>query len=454
MDAAVYLRISRDQAGEALGVERQREDCLKLCTQRGWTPHVYEDNDFSASTAKKRPAYTRMLEDIKAGRIQAIVCWRPDRLYRRLRDLLDLMDIVGKHNVPIATVQVGEIDMSTDGGRLIATILGAVAQNEVEVKAARQKRAMKQRAERGIGWGGRAFGYAEDDKHLNRKEANAIRKAYQAIIEGDSLRSIATRWNDAGFRTTKGNMWRGTVVRDVLLNPRYAGLRAHNKVIVGEARWPAIVDREVFDTATAVLRNPSRRMNTSKERKHLLSGLVLCGVCGKPLSIGGGRDRKAYVCKRSECSRVSRDKRSLDEAVTKVVTKRLAQPDVIDLLSKPKPDIRPLYEELAVKQKKLEQIALDYADDVLTREQARTATERVGDRVREIESQIASTASDHTLDDFDASDPEGWFEGLPLSRKRAIIDMLVEITAVSVGKGWRRSQRTTPGLTFRWRVEE
>ncbi|HXA10649.1 MAG TPA: recombinase family protein, partial [Mycobacterium sp.] len=49
MRTAVYLRQSLDKTGEGLAVDRQREDCLKLCAERGWTPNEYVDNDTSAT---------------------------------------------------------------------------------------------------------------------------------------------------------------------------------------------------------------------------------------------------------------------------------------------------------------------------------------------------------------------------------------------------------------------
>src|SRR3954453_17340054 len=66
--AAVYLRQSLDRDGSGLAVARQRQDCLKLCAERGWEPVEYVDNDTSASNGKVRPAYTRMLADVAAGR--------------------------------------------------------------------------------------------------------------------------------------------------------------------------------------------------------------------------------------------------------------------------------------------------------------------------------------------------------------------------------------------------
>jgi DNA invertase Pin-like site-specific DNA recombinase len=68
MDAAVYLRISADPTGQQLGVARQREDCLKLCAEKGWTPIEYLDNDVSASSGKKRPQYWRRRCSARHGR--------------------------------------------------------------------------------------------------------------------------------------------------------------------------------------------------------------------------------------------------------------------------------------------------------------------------------------------------------------------------------------------------
>jgi DNA invertase Pin-like site-specific DNA recombinase len=80
MDAAVYLRISEDRSGEQLGVTRHREDCLALCQSKGWHPVEYLDNDTSATSGKPRPAYEKMLADVREGRLGAVVAWDLDRL--------------------------------------------------------------------------------------------------------------------------------------------------------------------------------------------------------------------------------------------------------------------------------------------------------------------------------------------------------------------------------------
>jgi len=225
MKVAVYTRISLDKTGEGAGVERQREDCLALCAARGWDAVEYSDNDTSA-TKGIRKEYQRMLGDIRSGSIVGVVVWHLDRLHRQPIELEQFIALADEKKLALATV-TGDVNLATDNGRLIARITGAVARNEVERKTARQKRALKQRAQQGKGWGSRAFGYTNED-HLEPTEAEVVREAFTTVIHGGSLGSIATRWNAAGLLTAKGgNQWTGSGVRRVLLNARYAGIRAY-----------------------------------------------------------------------------------------------------------------------------------------------------------------------------------------------------------------------------------
>ncbi len=188
---AVYLRQSQDRNGDELAVDRQRQDCLKLCADKGWTPIVpsYIDNDCSATNGKTRPAYQRMLADISAGKVDAVMAWDLDRLHRQPIELEHFMKLADAKRLALATV-TGDVDLSTDNGRLFARIKGAVGMAEVERKSARQKRAARQRAESGTQWwSARPFGFAyrdgrpildDDDRPtLDEVEAAAIRDAYE-----------------------------------------------------------------------------------------------------------------------------------------------------------------------------------------------------------------------------------------------------------------------------------
>jgi site-specific DNA recombinase len=163
MKAAIYTRISSD-VGTALGVARQEEDCRRLAAQRGWTiVNVYVDNDVSASTGQRRPAYQQLLEDLSEGLVEAVIVWDLDRLHRRPIELEEFLDLADRHNVALASVG-GDVDLATPQGRMVARIKGAVARQEVEQISRRLRRKQLELAQAGkVSNGGiRPYGYAPD----------------------------------------------------------------------------------------------------------------------------------------------------------------------------------------------------------------------------------------------------------------------------------------------------
>src|SRR5262245_16750229 len=138
MKTAVYLRQSLDRDQNELAIDRQQEACLALCKTKGWADIIeYVDNDTSASKGRRHD-YEQMLADIEAGVIGAVICYRLDRLHRQPRELEHFIDVANRHRVALATV-TGDTDLSTEEGRLVARIMGAVDRAEVEKKSARQK---------------------------------------------------------------------------------------------------------------------------------------------------------------------------------------------------------------------------------------------------------------------------------------------------------------------------
>lgn len=296
MKAGVYVRISRDYAGEQLGVQRQQEDCTALAKQLGWEiVEVYVDNDVSATGKKPRPSYIRLLEDLRAGRIGAIIAWHADRLYRRATDLGELVEVCKETNAQVATVNAGSVDLTTPTGRLVAGLLAQVATYEVEHKTERWSRSWQQGRERGapVTNSNRLFGYARDGMTVIEDEAAIARQLVDRLLAGETQGSVL-RWLDgAGIRTTQGGVWRAAGLKIYLLNPRIAGWSTHKGEIVAEGQWPAIVDRERWEELRALL---SSRTRAYVPRKYLLPGLMFCGKCGTRMVSGGGHNGPIYRC--------------------------------------------------------------------------------------------------------------------------------------------------------------
>jgi site-specific DNA recombinase len=295
MRAAIYLRISQDKTGEAAGVTRQQEDCAALADQLGWqVVEIYQDNDTSATSGKPRPAYRRMLLDIEGDRIDAIVTWHTDRLYRTMRDLEELVDMVEGHKLAIRTVRAGDIDLATPTGRMLARILGATAQHEVEQKADRWMRSIRQRREAGkfAAGGPRPFGYNRDGT-LVPAEAEAIRRIAAQLLDGQMSIIGACRWLTAqGLLTTYGNPWQPSSLRRLLTAPRTAGLsklrdpQTRQDVIIGDGQWEAILDKDTWEQLRAAIASNRGISPGGRRPNALLHGVAVCGYpeCGRTLT--------------------------------------------------------------------------------------------------------------------------------------------------------------------------
>lgn len=312
--AAMYLRQSLDSYGNEVRVGDQRADLTRLCVQRAWPYTEYKDNDFGASVrmpgsakmSKKRPAFTRMVADVKAGRINAIVVWDADRLVRHPREGEDIIDLADVYGVQLVTF-TGDFDLSTPSGRANFRMKCVFARMEMEQKAMRQKDANGKRAEaeRAPWWPSRPFGYAapaDRDTGLwwtvkrikgqpprfntiskHPTEAKLLREAYRRFNAGTTLRTIANDWNKGGVTTPRGNRWTGAQVRALLLAARNAGLREYRGTVIGTGTWPAVVTQAVWEQAVRTLSDPARSMGAPRVRKYLLSGIARCGLCQSPV---------------------------------------------------------------------------------------------------------------------------------------------------------------------------
>lgn len=435
-----------DRSGQGLAVSRQREDCLKLCDQRGWEPIIYEDNDTSASTGA-RPQYELMLKDIAAGNLGGVVAWDLDRLHRRPMELEKFMELADAHKLGLATV-TGDVDLSTDNGRLFARIKGAVARAEVERKSARQKRAARQTAEAGGGWGGRRpFGYQGSE--LLEPESTQLREAYSAVLAGHSLYSIANRWNAAGILTTAGNKWTGSTVRQTLMNARNAGIRTYLGEEVGEGKWPRIVSEEIWRAVRNILAANSRRKG-SNGRKRLLTGILLCGRCGSPMGSGvahGGQSVPIYSCR--SCLRNSRRLEPVDALVTKLILGFMATDEAKKLSRPPSGDANELREQIKALNEEIDGLALEHARKFLTLRQVKIATDEYVLQRDEIQKQLDTHVGISEVDEL-LDKPASWHVW-SLDRRRLAIRKIVELKLMPAGRGrpFDRDQ-----LRYRWLVAE
>lgn len=453
--AALYLRQSLDVQE---GIDRQRDRCAALALARGWTiAGEYVDNDTSATKARAAgTAWARLLDDARLGALDVVVATDLDRLVRSTRDLVTLADT----GAAVLTVD-GEIDLTTADGEFRATMLAGIARFETRRKGERQKRANATRASSGRPFNAqRAFGYEPDGVTIRETEAAELRRAYQRILAGGSLRSVVNDWQARGVMTTgrrykgehKGepSNWSGQTLRSALLNPRYIGKRTYHGEVVADAVWPAIIDEPTFLAVESILRDPSRRRAPHGGR-YLLSGLALCGVCDGTVHAGGSsRGVPSYRCGRSS-GHISRKAQVIEEYVDQVVVARLSRPDARELLSRGgSEDLQPLMSEAAGVRQRLNALAVDFADGTLTAQQLRIATDRLRTRLEAIEAHVAASTSTAALAPILEADDvaEAWTR-LDLELKRPVIDALMTVRVFPAGQGAKKFRPETVGIEWR-----
>lgn len=450
--AAIYARQSLDRTGEGAAVDRQIADCRALAERRGWeVVDVLTDNDISASTGKARPAYRRLLEMMRGGDVDVVAVWHVDRLTRRLIDLEEVIGLCEVSGVRLATV-TGDLDLSTDTGRMLARILASVARGEVERKGARQRSANRQRAERGHGrWTRRPFGYAREDGRVVvvPAEADALRAAVAAAASGGSIGKIAATWNAEGIPTTTGGRWTTTSVRRALLNPRTAGRSVYRGSDLGEGSWEAITDVDTFRQLEERLMDPGRRTAFNTSARHLLSGIAECGVCDGPMygtPIKSGERRwMAYRC---HARHVTRRMDLVDEVVVGTILARLALPDALALLT-PTEDVAGLRAEATGLRDRRDSLAAMLADGLLSPSAVRTQAGRITTELNEVERRIDAALGDNPAADLaSATDVVAAWDAMPLESQRAVVRLLARVAVRPAGKGARFSPEQ---VAIEWR---
>ena len=199
----VFRRIVRaitSRLGGSLRIARS------LPAKRGWEiVERYVDSDISAYGGKARPEYRRLLEEIEARLIDAVVVYHADRLHRHPKELRSSSISASGRRRSLATVS-GDLDLSTHEGQLMARITGAVAKKESDDKSRRIRRKHQEIALAGrpSGGGTRPFGYESDHRTARPAEAAVIRECAARALAGDSLRSICIDLNDRQVPTVQG----------------------------------------------------------------------------------------------------------------------------------------------------------------------------------------------------------------------------------------------------------
>ncbi|WP_461816259.1 recombinase family protein [Faecalimonas sp.] len=225
---ALYARQSLDKK-DSISIENQLEFC-KYET-RGAEYETYIDKGFSGKNMN-RPAFTKMMEDIKAGKIKRVIVYKLDRISRSILDFSNMMEIFQEYNVEFVS-STEKFDTSTPIGNAMLNISIVFAQLERETIQKRVTDAYATKSQKGFYMGGRVpYGFQLEDTIINGihtsifvpepEEMAAIKLIYKLYSDPDmTLGAVMRELLNRGFTEKRGAAWCTARISEILRNPVY-----------------------------------------------------------------------------------------------------------------------------------------------------------------------------------------------------------------------------------------
>ena len=369
----------------------------------------YEDAGKSGKSIEGRASFCRMMEDIKSGKdgVAYVLVFKLSRFGRNAADVLSTLQVMQDFGVNLICVEDG-IDSSKDAGKLMISVLSAVAEIERENIRVQTMEGRIQKAREGRWNGGFApYGYRLVDGvlQINEDEAPAIRTIFEQYVNTDTGANGLSKYLEThGFqKLTRQNgtspLFSATLIRAILKNPVYCGKIAFGRrklekihgtrneyhqvpqenYLLVDGLHEGIVSEELWNAAQVKLLAQSKRyepVNRSKtEQAHLLSALVKCPVCGAGMYSNKCTKRKKdgtpyksfsyYSCKHHKMQRGQKcdfnkqiQEEVLDNAVVEVIIKLVSNPKFAAMMQEKinsKVDTTAIEQEIAAAEKQLRQ---------------------------------------------------------------------------------------------------
>jgi site-specific DNA recombinase len=456
--AAIYARLSEDRDETQLGVGRQVQDCEALARARNWSiADRYIDNDISAYSNKRRPQWERLLADITAGQIDAVIVYHLDRLTRQPRDLERFFDTCDRAGVSAMATVSGDINLATDDGRFHARILGAVARKSSDDQSRRLMRKALELAQAGqvAGGGSRPYGFENDRITIRESEAVIIREMVDRLLAGETIRSLCLDLQHRKIPSVNGTTWKPFPLRRMLASARISGQREHKGEIIAKAVWEPIIPPEKTTRVRALLADPARRA-TRPPQRYVLKGLLRCWRCNAPLvARPSDTGQRRYGCIKglgyAGCGGVYALGETVERFVTQAALVRLDGPEVLTALqATPSADVNAGRADQITG--RLDELAQAYAAEVISMREWLAARNPLQQQLDQERRRVARETGASVLADIvgRGSELREQWDTLSIDRQRAILGaVLHQVTVLPARRGDNRFQPERFQLVWR-----
>ncbi len=314
---AIYTRKSTTMGleQEFNSLDAQRESGLAyIQRQTGWkvVDERYDDGGFTGANTD-RPAFTRLLADVEAGKIDVIVVYKVDRLSRSLLDFAKMMERFTAAGVSFVSV-TQNFSTADAMGRLTLNMLMSFAEFERSMISERTRDKIAASRRKGKWTGGPVpFGYSVKDKKLlvNEVEAQIVREAFTLFLQHRQMAMVARTLTERGLLPRgssrppdEGLRWSKDAIARVLRNPLYAGFMMYGEEL-HPGEHPRLIDESTFRHAERILAGTGRELRfTGTNPDYVLRGLLRCGLCREAMCPGSttknGKVYRFYRCSKRD----------------------------------------------------------------------------------------------------------------------------------------------------------
>lgn len=358
---ALYERVSTDlQAEKGHSIEEQQDRLQKYCEALDLKGFVhYTDAGFTGADLN-RPALQKLLEDVKAGKIEKVLVYKLDRLSRSQKDTLFLIeDVFLKNNCDFISI-TENFDTSSPLGKAMIGIISVFAQLERETIKERLNLGRNARAKKGLFHGGNSvpIGYKYENGNLiiDDETAPLVREIFNQYEGGKSLTRLAEDLNKIST-TPRGGNWHYKNVKYILTNIIYIGMIKSKSDTFNGLHEP-IISREQFDNVQAIIKRRAKDSENYKRRTgksaSLLGSLCFCERCGHKYSrkvlVNQGKRYYYYECRSRKNKITDCDNKAYRmEVLDEMVLNEVRGLRITDIKQTPKQDNRPMLENQLIK---------------------------------------------------------------------------------------------------------
>ena len=205
-----YIRVSTKlQSEKGNSLKLQKSKIKDYCRLNDFELiEIYEDKGISGMSIDKRDGYKEMVNYLTNNDIDGIVVWSLSRLGRKMKDVVEFMDILKRNNINFFSIKEN-LSNNDKVGSLIMNILGSINEFEVEVIRERIKDVKRNKKQNGEVYGRLQYGWDNVDGKLikNEKEFSVIKRIKNLKSRGYSWRKISNRLNDDGIRSKESKIW-------------------------------------------------------------------------------------------------------------------------------------------------------------------------------------------------------------------------------------------------------